>query len=117
MNRFIFLFVAFITNVICLAQSDLATFNLMDGVTKCHGTIYDDPNLGIGVELTFNDEGILQTIGGQKLTDTSNYEVKRDGKGRIASIGYLEGDSFNTAVFTYDTNGHISAIRTTWVKL
>lgn len=117
MIRFILLFAAFIAGVPCFAQSDLATFNLTNGVTKCYGTIYDDPNPGASVELIFNDEGTLLFIGGQDVADTSNYEVKRDGSGRIASIGYLEGDSFNTAEFAYDANGRVSAIRTTWLNL
>jgi hypothetical protein len=117
MRKIIFTLVALFTGMGCFAQSDLATFNLKNGVTKCIGTIYDDPNPGASVELTFDAKGTLQTIGGQKATATSNYQVKRDVNGRIVSIGYMEGDSFNTATFTYDSKGRVSTIRTTWLNL
>lgn len=117
MNKFILVLVALITSAGCFAQSDLATFNLKKGVTKCIGTMYDNPNPGAGTTLTFSDKGTLLTIGGQSVSEISNYEVKRDGKGRIASIGYMEGESFNTATFSYDADGRVCAIRTHWLNM
>lgn len=117
MNKSISFLAAVIISFACFAQSDLATFNLKAGVTKCSGTMYDNANPGVGTELTFDKQGSLLTIGGQSVNETSNYEVKRDSNGRISSIGYMEGDSFYTANFTYDNDGRVVAIHTNWLNI
>ena len=102
----ILILVMLLAPVLCQGD-DRALWELQGQVTSCEGAIADDAPWKEKA-VTFDAEGRVLTIGGLDANEPANFQIERDGDGRIVSMASDRGDEYITIKYTYDARGRVA---------